>query len=90
MAEADNLELARAKKSVLDDAEKRLLGKRYPKRRLGGASFRLSKSKAISLPIYVNLCYRKHAVLILVCHPSRHKGRPSPAILSSGSFRGFP
>ena len=38
MAEADNLELARAKKSVLDDAEKRLLGKRYPKRRLGGAS----------------------------------------------------
>lgn len=38
VAEADNLELARAKKSVLDDAEKRLLGKRYPKRRLGGAS----------------------------------------------------
>lgn len=36
-AEADNLELARAKKSVLDDAEKRLLGKRYPKRKIGAS-----------------------------------------------------
>lgn len=34
-AEADNLELARTKKSVLDDAERRLLGKRYPKRKYG-------------------------------------------------------
>ena len=37
-AEADNLELARVKKSMLDDAERRLLGKRYPKRKLGTSS----------------------------------------------------
>mmetsp|Transcript_3805 Transcript_3805/g.8305 ORF Transcript_3805/g.8305 Transcript_3805/m.8305 type:complete len:325 (+) Transcript_3805:267-1241(+) len=36
--EADNLELARVKKSMLDDAERRLLGKRYPKRKLGSSA----------------------------------------------------